>query len=88
MAKVFPLHPQHPERVCWGCDHYCPANDMRCGNGQSRTQHPAELLGDDWYEQGDWGLDVSPGDKSVVPGAAPATPGPDADTNAAHRASR
>lgn len=67
MAKVFPLHPQHPERLCWGCDHYCPANDMRCGNGQSRTQHPAELLGDDWYDQGDWGLDVHPGDKGVRP---------------------
>ncbi|WP_429585415.1 DUF3079 domain-containing protein [Paraburkholderia youngii] len=48
MAKKFPIHPLHPERVCWGCDHYCPAKDMRCGNWQSRAQHPAELLGDDW----------------------------------------
>ncbi|MBQ1657017.1 MAG: DUF3079 domain-containing protein, partial [Rhodocyclaceae bacterium] len=20
MAKKFPLHPKHPERICWGCD--------------------------------------------------------------------
>lgn len=58
MAKKFPLHPIHPERICWGCDHYCPANDMRCGNGSSRTQHPAETLGDDWYRYGDWGIEV------------------------------
>lgn len=60
LAKTFPLHPTHPERICWGCDHYCPAKDMRCGNGQSRTQHPCELLGDDWYEHGDWGIEVAP----------------------------
>ena len=41
-------HPAHPERVCWGCDKYCPADDLRCGNGTERTQHPAELLGEDW----------------------------------------
>lgn len=23
-----------------------------------RTLHPAEMLGDDWYTYGDWGLDV------------------------------
>ena len=55
-AKKFPKAPAHPERICWGCDLYCPANDMRCGNGSDRTQHPAELLGEDWYEYGDWGL--------------------------------
>lgn len=70
MAKVFPLHPLHPERICWGCDHYCPASDMRCGNGQSRAQHPAELLGDNWYDHGDWGFEVSPGDKCVRPNSA------------------
>jgi hypothetical protein len=32
---------------------YCPAKDMRCGNGSDRTQHPAELFGDDWDQ---WGL--------------------------------
>ncbi|MFO1288325.1 MAG: DUF3079 domain-containing protein [Rubrivivax sp.] len=50
MAKKFPIHPPHPERVCWGCDRYCPADDMACGNGSDRTQHPVELFGDDWME--------------------------------------
>jgi len=45
-----PLHPNHPERICWGCEKLCPANDMRCGNGTERAQHPVELFGDDWYE--------------------------------------
>ena len=49
MAKKFPIHPPHPERVCWGCDRYCPADDMACGNGSDRTPHPAELFGDDWH---------------------------------------
>jgi hypothetical protein len=59
MARKFPLHPSHPERVCWGCDRYCPAASLSCGNGSSRTQHPVELLGDDWLEYGDWGFDTS-----------------------------
>jgi len=42
------LHPKHPERICWGCDKYCSADDLRCGNGTIRTPHPAELFGDDW----------------------------------------
>ena len=54
MAKKFPLNPKHPERICWGCDKYCPARDLACGNGADRVQHPAELFGDDWYE---WGLE-------------------------------
>ena len=49
MAKI-PLHPKHPERICWGCDLYCAADDLRCGNGTIRTQHPAELFGEDWAE--------------------------------------
>ena len=53
MAKTFPLHPKHPERICWGCDQYCASADMKCGNGSGRTQHPAELLGEDWYTFGD-----------------------------------
>nr|WP_019363903.1 DUF3079 domain-containing protein [Pseudomonas luteola] len=48
MAKKFPLQPKHPERICWGCDMYCPANSLACGNGASRTMHPAELFGEDW----------------------------------------
>jgi len=54
MAKKFPKAPSHPERLCWGCDTYCPASDMRCGNGSDRTPHPAELFGDDWDS---WELD-------------------------------
>jgi Protein of unknown function (DUF3079) len=45
-----PLHPKHPERVCWGCPKYCPANALACGNGTTRTQHPVELFGEDWLE--------------------------------------
>ena len=48
MAKRFPIAPAHPERVCWGCDLYCPADDLRCGNGSDRTQHPVELMGPEW----------------------------------------
>lgn len=46
----FPIHPEHPERICWGCDQYCPADDLRCGNGTIRVPHPVELFGDDWWE--------------------------------------
>ncbi len=52
--RKLPLHPKTPERVCWGCDRYCPANALVCGNGTIRTQHPAELFGEDWA---DWSLD-------------------------------
>jgi len=45
-----PVRPAHPERVCWGCDKYCPADDLACGNGTIRTAHPCELFGDDWLE--------------------------------------
>jgi hypothetical protein len=69
MAKKFPLHPKHPERICWGCDKYCPTDNLGCGNGSGRTQHPAELLGDDWYLYGDWGLDLP--DDTNDPSALP-----------------
>jgi hypothetical protein len=46
--KRFPENPPHPERNCWGCDRYCAAHSMLCGNGSERTQHPAELFGPDW----------------------------------------
>ena len=52
-VKKFPKAPAHPERVCWGCDHYCAANDMRCGNGSDRTPHPVELFGDGWRAWGE-----------------------------------
>ena len=58
MAKKFPVHPKYPERICWGCDKYCPVDALECGNGSDRTQHPVELLGDDWLEHGDWGIEV------------------------------
>jgi len=58
MAKKFPIHPKHPERLCWGCDKYCPADSLACGNGSERTQHPVELFGDDWYE---WGGEAKEG---------------------------
>jgi Protein of unknown function (DUF3079) len=45
-----PLHPRYPERVCWGCDKYCAADDLACGNGTIRAPHPIELFGDDWLE--------------------------------------
>ena len=49
MAKI-PLAPPHPDRTCWGCDKYCSADDLACGNGTVRTMHPIELFGDDWLE--------------------------------------
>ena len=48
--KKFPTNPPHPERNCWGCDLYCAADQMMCGNGSERSQHPAELFGADWAE--------------------------------------
>ena len=58
MAKI-PLNPKQPERICWGCDKYCPADALRCGNGTIRTPHPVELFGDDWkdWEKKDEGSD-------------------------------
>ena len=51
MSKLkIALNPKHPERICWGCDKYCSADDLRCGNGTIRTQHPVELFGEDWLE--------------------------------------
>lgn len=69
MAKKFPIRPLHPERVCWGCDTYCPADSLKCGNGTLRTEHPAELFGDDWME---WGADGRPpeaADEATAEGA-------------------
>jgi hypothetical protein len=44
------LNPKHPERICWGCDQFCPAEKLGCANGSIRTPHPSELFGDDWLE--------------------------------------
>jgi Protein of unknown function (DUF3079) len=57
-TKKFPVHPANPERQCWGCDKYCAAKDMTCGNGSDRTQHPFELVGEDWQS---WGTDDAVG---------------------------
>lgn len=54
MAKKFPIAPKAPERICWGCDKYCRADDLQCGNGSERIQHPIETDGREWYRQGDW----------------------------------
>ena len=54
MAKPFPLHPRHPERICWGCDRYCSAQALACGNGAGRTRHPIEHDGEDWHIA--WGI--------------------------------
>jgi hypothetical protein len=50
VVPFLPLHPKHPERICGGCDRYCPEGALACGNGTIRTPHPAELFGDDWLE--------------------------------------
>jgi len=52
-----------PPPTPWGCDLYCPANDMRCGNGSDRTPHPAELFGEDWAE---WGIETAASDTGAV----------------------
>ena len=54
MAKKFPIFPKHPERICWGCDKYCRAEDLQCGNGCERIQHPIETDGPEGYKNGDW----------------------------------
>ena len=54
MARI-PIRPKNPERVCWGCNKYCSADALRCGNGTIRTPHPVELFGEDWME---WEVDA------------------------------
>ncbi|MBW4053535.1 MAG: DUF3079 domain-containing protein [Proteobacteria bacterium] len=60
--RKFSIRPGHPERICWGCEHLCPANDMRCGNGTERAQHPIELWGEDWESVGKDFEDHDPSD--------------------------
>lgn len=71
MRKRFPLHPPHPERNCWGCDRYCKASDMLCGNGSSRTQHPVETLGPDWAEMLGITAQDLPAPRYALPGELP-----------------
>jgi hypothetical protein len=68
MSKKFPANPPNPERICWGCDKYCPVDSLACGNGSDRTQHPIEIFGRDWMS---WGLDADSG-----PGAGDKPPDP------------
>jgi hypothetical protein len=59
MVRRIPVSPAHPERICWGCDRYCGADDLRCGNGKERTQHPIETFGPDWMRLVDRSSDSS-----------------------------
>ena len=68
--KKFPTNPPHPERNCWGCDLYCAADKMMCGNGSERSQHPAELFGPDWAE---WAEDHGTPEPATQAAAAPLT---------------
>jgi len=62
-----PLYPAHPERICWGCDAYCRADDLGCGNGTVRTPHPCEMFGEDWLEFAtECGYEVGGPDPSVA----------------------
>ena len=69
MAKNFPTNPPNPERICWGCDKYCPSDSLACGNGSDRTQHPIEFFGSDWQS---WGLDAQQDPLDTAPTEAPA----------------
>ena len=74
MTKKFPVNPAHPERICWGCDRYCPVDAMACGNGSIATSHPAELFGEDWLS---WGLDAP----AAMPRPAGGEPSTDTDAD-------
>lgn len=69
MAKKFPEQPAHPERNCWGCDRYCAADAMLCGNGSERTQHPIELFGLEWARA--CGAEVAEADAADPAATAP-----------------
>jgi hypothetical protein len=64
MTKPFPVKPAHPERICWGCDRYCKADDLMCGNGSVATLHPSELFGEDWMT---WGSDARQDETPAAP---------------------
>lgn len=63
--KTTEVFPSHPERICWGCDRYCAADDLACGNGTIRAPHPQELFGKEWRE---WAKehDSTPGRESAA----------------------
>lgn len=64
MAKKFPIYPAKPEKICWGCDKYCSVDEMACGNGSDRTQHPSELFGEHWMS---FGLDADQVEEKPAP---------------------
>lgn len=72
-SKKFPINPARPDRICWGCDLYCPVENMACGNGADRTQHPSELFGPDWME---FGLNAGKGMAQAGEAQAGDTPAP------------
>jgi hypothetical protein len=71
MSKKFVSHPKHPERICWGCEKFCPANSLACGNGSERAAHPIELFGDDWMETGLDAPTTDSGEPELDPSDAP-----------------
>jgi len=66
VSKPFPVLPAHPERICWGCDRYCAADALMCGNGSLATPHPSELFGEDWMT---WGQEAKAEDPAAQPPA-------------------
>jgi hypothetical protein len=62
-----PRRPARPERICWGCEKHCAADDLGCGNGTIRTPHPCELFGDDWSDWSDRRANANPHPDAVRP---------------------
>jgi hypothetical protein len=67
----FPTHPKHPERICWGCEKFCPADDLCCGNGTIRSPHPVEIFGQDWVEWLDQRENLNAGPPPVAANGSP-----------------
>jgi len=44
------IHPKHTERICWGCERYCAADNLACR--EERLAHPIECDGYDWPRVG------------------------------------
>ena len=57
MVKLH-LVPDHPERICWGCEQHCnvDVDGLMCGKGSRRTPHPSEIFGLSWL---DWARNQS-----------------------------
>ncbi|MDD5027874.1 MAG: DUF3079 domain-containing protein [Rhodoferax sp.] len=74
MSIKFPIHPAHPERICWGCDQLCATHAMACAN--ERSPHPSELFGDDWLEWSDRLAAPNPVPPPPTGASTPAQPQP------------